>query len=72
MAQRLDAHKSSDGAIMLVTHHYYQMTPSSATPILVGFLNDLEKDNKDIRDNIFKSMSHVKMDYLLTKAKKIG
>jgi tRNA 2-thiocytidine biosynthesis protein TtcA len=37
-----------------------------------NLLHDLEKDNKDIRDNIFKSMSHVKMDYLLTKAKKIG
>ncbi len=44
VAQRLNAHKAADGTITLVTHHYYQMTPSSATPILVGFLNDLEKD----------------------------
>lgn len=29
-------------------------------------LNELEKDNKDIRENIFKSMKHVKTDYLLT------
>jgi len=28
-------------------------------------LDDMEKDNKDVRENIFKSMSHVKMDYLL-------
>ena len=27
-------------------------------------LDDMEKDNKDVRENIFKSMSHVKMDYL--------
>ncbi|MBA4397408.1 MAG: tRNA 2-thiocytidine(32) synthetase TtcA [Syntrophus sp. (in: bacteria)] len=32
-----------------------------------SLLNELEKDNKDIRDNIFKSMQHVKQDYLLTK-----
>jgi tRNA 2-thiocytidine biosynthesis protein TtcA len=28
-------------------------------------LNTLEKDNRKIRDNIFRSMSHVKTDYLL-------
>ena len=28
-------------------------------------LNDLERDNKEIRDNIYKAMSHVKPDYLL-------
>ncbi len=30
-------------------------------------LDELEKENKDIRDNIFRSMNHVKQDYLLTK-----
>jgi tRNA 2-thiocytidine biosynthesis protein TtcA len=30
-------------------------------------LDKLEKDNKDIRENIFKSMTHVKTDYLLTQ-----
>ena len=33
-----------------------------------NLLDELEKDNKDVRDNIFKSMSHVKMDYLLKNA----
>ncbi len=33
-------------------------------------LNDLERDNKDIRHNIYTAMSHVKPDYLLTKLKK--
>ncbi|MEA1970091.1 MAG: ATP-binding protein [Thermodesulfobacteriota bacterium] len=27
-------------------------------------LDDMERDNKDVRENIFKSMSHVKMEYL--------
>lgn len=31
-----------------------------------NLLNELEKDNKDIRENIFKSMTHVKPEYLLT------
>jgi tRNA 2-thiocytidine biosynthesis protein TtcA len=30
-------------------------------------LDELEKENKDIRHNIFMSMNHVKQDYLLTK-----
>jgi len=32
-----------------------------------SLLAELEKDNKDIRDNIFRSMQHVKMDYLPKK-----
>ena len=32
-----------------------------------NLLNELEKENKDIRHNIFRSMNHVKQDYLLTK-----
>ena len=32
-----------------------------------NLLNELEKANKDIRHNIFMSMNHVKLDYLLTK-----
>lgn len=30
-------------------------------------LNELERENKDIRHNIFKAMSHVKPDYLLSQ-----
>ncbi len=33
-------------------------------------LNELERENKDIRHNIFKAMSHVKPDYLLSLPKK--
>ncbi|NTW78149.1 MAG: tRNA 2-thiocytidine(32) synthetase TtcA [Syntrophaceae bacterium] len=33
-------------------------------------LNELERENKDIRHNIFTAMSHVKPDYLLSLPKK--
>jgi len=36
--------KSGDGTVELITYHYYQMDQSKAVPVLVGFLNDIEKD----------------------------
>lgn len=30
--------------IDLVTYHYYQMEPSRAIPVLIGFLNEIEKE----------------------------
>ncbi|MEN6489076.1 MAG: ATP-binding protein [Smithella sp.] len=33
-------------------------------------LNELERENKDIRHNIFQAMSHVKPDYLMSLPKK--
>ncbi len=36
--------KSDDGTISLITYHYYQMDPSKAIPVLVGFLNEIEKE----------------------------
>ncbi len=42
--QRTQENQDSNGEIRLITYHYYQMTPSSATPVLVGFLNELERD----------------------------
>ena len=42
--------------------------PTSRRAYIKKLLRDLEKDNKDIRNNIFKSMSHVKPDYLLKKS----
>jgi tRNA 2-thiocytidine biosynthesis protein TtcA len=35
-----------------------------------NLLNELERDNKEIRDNIYRAMSHVKPDYLLSRPKK--
>jgi len=40
----IDKLKSPDGTISLVTYHYYQMDPSKAMPVLIGFLNEIEKE----------------------------
>ena len=42
--QRIKENQDSDGNIRLITYHYYQMTPSSGVPVLVGFLNEVERD----------------------------
>ena len=42
--QRIKENQDSDGNIRLITYHYYQMTPSSGIPVLVGFLNEIERD----------------------------
>jgi Holliday junction DNA helicase RuvA len=42
--QRAKENQDSDGNIRLITYHYYQMTPSSGVPVLVGFLNEIERD----------------------------
>lgn len=41
---RVDGVVDSDGKITMVTYHYYLLTPSSATPMLIGFLNEVERD----------------------------
>ena len=40
----LESAKLKDGTITLITYHYYQMDPSKAVPVLVGFLNEIEKE----------------------------
>ncbi|MBN1527017.1 MAG: hypothetical protein JW919_05515 [Candidatus Omnitrophica bacterium] len=40
----LDRESSSDGSVKLVTYHYYQMDPSKAVPVLIGFLNEIERE----------------------------
>jgi Holliday junction DNA helicase RuvA len=42
--QRTKENQDSDGNIRLITYHYYQMTPSSGMPVLVGFINKVERD----------------------------
>lgn len=42
--QRLEENIKSDGSISLCTFHYYQVEPSKTIPVLVGFLNEIEKD----------------------------
>ncbi len=41
---RVDGAVDSDGNVTLVTYHYFQLTPSSAHPMLIGFLNEVERD----------------------------
>ena len=40
----LEKAKLPDGTIELITYHYYQMDQSKAMPVLVGFLNEIEKE----------------------------
>jgi len=42
--QRLDENVSGDGNVNLITFHYLQVEPSKSIPVLIGFLNDIEKD----------------------------
>ena len=42
--QRLEQDIGADGMISLKTYHYLQTEPSKTTPVLIGFLNDIEKD----------------------------
>jgi Holliday junction DNA helicase RuvA len=41
---RIEEHFNQDGIIRLVTYHYLAVEPAKSTPILVGFLNEVEKD----------------------------
>ena len=42
--QRIDENIDGDGKVSLRTYHYFQVEPSKGTPVLIGFLNDIEKD----------------------------
>ena len=42
--QRVDETLDSGGNVNLITYHYFQMTPSGGLPMLVGFINEVEKD----------------------------
>ncbi|MBN2453262.1 MAG: Holliday junction DNA helicase RuvA [Candidatus Omnitrophica bacterium] len=40
----LDKARTEDGLITLITYHYHQVDQSRAIPVLVGFLNEIEKE----------------------------
>ena len=42
--QGIDKSIGPDGRISLLTYHYYQVEQSKSTPVLIGFLNQVEKD----------------------------
>ncbi len=42
--ERLDESISPDGAVSLLTYHYHQVDQAKSIPVLIGFLNQVEKD----------------------------
>lgn len=42
--QRLNQNMHSDTSVSLITYHYFQVEPSKNTPVLIGFLNKIEKE----------------------------
>jgi len=42
--QGIDAAMGPEKKISLLTYHYYQVEQAKSTPILIGFLNQIEKD----------------------------
>jgi Holliday junction DNA helicase RuvA len=42
--QRIEEAISEDGQVSLVTYHYHQLDPAKSIPVLIGFLNDIERD----------------------------
>lgn len=42
--QRIDESIGPDEKINLITYHYHQVEPAKSIPILIGFLNQVEKD----------------------------
>ena len=42
--RRIDKELNKDIPITLVTYHYHNIEPARSVPILIGFLNEIEKD----------------------------
>ncbi len=42
--QRIDETEDVNGNVHLVTYHYFQISPSSGLPYLIGFINEIERD----------------------------
>ncbi|MFH1578021.1 MAG: Holliday junction branch migration protein RuvA [Candidatus Omnitrophota bacterium] len=42
--QRVKEKQGPDANISLVTYHYHQVEPSRSKPVLIGFLNEVERD----------------------------
>jgi Holliday junction DNA helicase RuvA len=42
--QRISESQNPDGCINLVTYYYHQVEPSRNMPVLIGFLNEIERD----------------------------
>ena len=42
--QRLDESTNNEGKVSLITFHYHQVDQSKSIPVLIGFLNEIERD----------------------------
>lgn len=42
--QRIEETPQIDNSITLITYHYFQLEPSRGTPVIIGFLNAIEKE----------------------------
>ncbi|MDD4938759.1 MAG: Holliday junction ATP-dependent DNA helicase RuvA [Candidatus Omnitrophica bacterium] len=42
--QRLEENICADEKVSLITYHYFQVEPTKSTPMLIGFLNEVEKE----------------------------
>ena len=42
--QNLNADKIAGNTVSFITYHYYQVEPSKSFPVLIGFLNEIEKE----------------------------
>jgi Holliday junction DNA helicase RuvA len=42
--QRIKENQNADNCVSLITYYYHQVEPSRSTPVLIGFLNEIEKD----------------------------
>lgn len=41
---RIEDTIDEEGNVHLITYYYFQISPSSGTPILIGFINEIERD----------------------------
>jgi len=42
--ERIDDAINAEGKIELITYHYHHVEPSRSVPVLIGFLNDVERE----------------------------
>jgi holliday junction DNA helicase RuvA len=42
--QNIEENVPADGPVSLITYHYHQVEPSRSIPVLIGFLNEIEKE----------------------------
>ncbi|MFZ5800842.1 MAG: Holliday junction branch migration protein RuvA [Candidatus Omnitrophota bacterium] len=42
--ERIPQAAATDNVVNLITYHYHQVEPSRSTPVLIGFINEVEKD----------------------------